>query len=76
MENNIKTFDVILKSGAVITVKCEHCTLKQIGNELTKFHFEGIPVGISNYPLYVRIEDVSAVVQREMDGERRDVNGI
>lgn len=62
MENNIKTVDVILKSGAVITVKCEHCTVNHIENELTKCHFEGIPVE-SDYPLYIRIEDISAVVQ-------------
>ena len=63
MENNIKTFDFILKSGAVITVTCEHCELKYVGNELTKYRLEGIHLE-SDLPLYIRIDDISAVVQR------------
>ena len=63
----MSTFDFILKSGAIITVKCEHCTLKHIGNELTQYDIKGI-FSESDYPMYIRIEEVAAVVQR---GERK-----
>ena len=73
MKNNINTFDFILKNGAVITVKCNHCTLKHIGNELTQFHLEGISEE-SDFPMYIRLEDISAVVQHgaKMDGEEQN----
>ena len=56
-------FDFILKSGAIITVKCEHCTLKHIDNELTQYNIDGL-FNESDYPMYIRIEEVAAVVQR------------
>lgn len=62
------TVDFILKSGAVITVKCEHCTLKHVSNELTQYNIEGLS-NESDYPMYIRIEEVVAVVQR---AERKD----
>lgn len=62
------TFDFVLKSGAIITVKCEHCTLKNIGNELTQYNIYGL-FNESDYPMYIRIEEIAAVVQR---GERKD----
>lgn len=61
-------FDFILKSGAIITVECEHCTLKHIDNTLTQYNIEGLS-DESNYPMYIRIEEIAAVVQRE---ERKD----
>lgn len=64
----MKTFDFILKSGAIITVKCEHCTLKHIDNELTQYNLDGL-FNENDYPMYIRIEEVAAVVQR---AERRD----
>lgn len=64
----MSSFDFILKSGAIITVKCEHCTLKHIGNELTQYDINGI-FSESDYPMYIRIEEVAAVVQR---AERKD----
>lgn len=57
-------FDFILKSGAIITVKSEHCTLKHVDNELTQYNIDGISKE-SDYPMYIRIEEVAAVVQRE-----------
>lgn len=62
------TVDFILKSGAVITVKCEHCTLKHVSNELRQYSIEGLS-NESDYPMYIRIEEVVAVVQR---AERKD----
>ena len=59
----MSTFDFILKSGAIITVKCEHCTLKHIDNALTQYNLDGISKE-SDYPMYIRIEEVAAVVQR------------
>lgn len=67
-------FDFILKSGAIITVKCEHCTLTHIDNALTKYNIDGI-FAESDYPMYIRIEEVAAVVQRakrEDDGTTAD----
>lgn len=61
-------FDFILKSGAIITVKCEHCTLKHISNELTQYNIDGL-LNESDYPMYIRIEEVAAVVER---AERED----
>jgi hypothetical protein len=61
-------FDFILKSGAIITVKSEHCTLKHIGNELTQYNIDGL-LNESDYPMYIRIEEVAAVVER---AERRE----
>ena len=63
-------FDFILKSGAIITVKCEHCTLKHIGNGLTQYNLEGISLE-SDFPLYIRVDDISAVVQHGMDEEEK-----
>lgn len=64
----METFDFVLKSGAIITVKCEHCTLKHIDNALTQYNLEGL-LNESDYPMYIRIEEIAAVVQR---GERKD----
>lgn len=61
-------FDFILKSGAIITVKCEHCTLKHIDNALTQYNIDGIS-NESDYPMYIRIEEVAAVVQRAEKSE-------
>ena len=64
----MSTFDFVLKNGAVITVKGEHCTLKHVGNELTQYNIDGLS-NESDYPMYIRIEEVAAVVQR---AERKD----
>ena len=61
-------FDFILKSGAIIPVICEHCTLKHIDNELTQYNIDGLS-NEDDYPMYIRIEEVAAVVQR---AERKD----
>lgn len=64
-------FDFILKSGAIITVKCEHCTLKHVDNVLTEYNIEGIS-NESDYPMYIRIEEVAAVVQRRVEDPTKD----
>lgn len=56
-------FDFILKSGAIVTVECEHCTLKHFDNALTQYNLEGIS-NESDYPMYIRVDEVAAVVQR------------
>jgi len=61
-------FDFILKSGAIVTVECEHCTLKHFDNALTQYNLEGI-TNESDYPMYIRVDEVAAVVQR---AERKD----
>jgi hypothetical protein len=63
-------FDFILKSGAIITVECEHCTLKHINNALMQCIIDGLS-NESDYPMYIRMNEVAAVVQREEDRNER-----
>lgn len=58
----MKTFRFILKSGASFDVESEHLTLRHINNELTSYHFEGIRSDL-DIALYIRVDDVSAVIQ-------------
>ena len=68
----MKTFTFILKSGARFDVKCKHLTMKHIGNELTSYEMQGL-LPENDYPMYIRIEEVAAVIELANDGERKDV---
>jgi hypothetical protein len=50
----------VMKSGYAFTVLCENVKVKSIGNELTGYSYEG---GTGSRPLYIRIENVDAVIE-------------
>lgn len=49
----------VMKSGYAFTVLCENMKVKSIGNEMTGYSYKG---GTGNRPLYIRIENVDAVI--------------
>ena len=49
----------VMKSGYAFTVLCENMNVKSIGNEMTGYSYDG---GTGSKPMYIRIEDVDAVI--------------
>lgn len=49
----------VMKSGYAFTVLCESMKVESIENEMTRYSYEG---GTGSRPLYIRIEDVDAVI--------------
>ena len=59
------SIQIILKSGAEFTVKCDSFTLKRNGLEqVTGYDIKGIT---ENKPVYLDFEQVSAIVRKYSD---------
>lgn len=68
---NKMSIQIILKSGAEFTVKCDSFTLKRNGLEqVTGYDIKGIA---ENKPVYLDFEQVAAIVRKCSDEEEEGV---
>lgn len=64
MFKTIYTYDIYLKSGAVIKLtNVLKFSLEHQGNEITKVDWKMTRLDKSNWPLHVDLREISAVVQ-------------
>lgn len=60
------TIRIVLKSGYSFSFQCENMKVTTIGNEITGYSFDGAK---STYPMYIKIDDISAVIEECGEGE-------
>lgn len=61
-----RSIRVVLKSGYSFVFQCEHMEVRTIGGEISGYSFNGAK---STYPMYIRVDDISAVID---DGETEE----
>ena len=61
----------IMKSGKSFTVLCENAKITSCEGELTQYSITGIK---SNRPLYIRLDDVAAVIDEGRASEKEETH--
>lgn len=57
--DEIKTVKIIFKHGGEILFKCKNFCITECGSTLSEYDINGI---CGNYPLYIREDEIAAVV--------------